>query len=313
MNKDDDLAIIALCCQIGAGEEIKPLENREWAYVSSNLIKYNKTPKDMFKFTNDDYKNILGIFEQKEIERYNALLERSSNLAFELENLDKYGIKIVTRASPLYPARIKKILEQQSPPLFYYAGDLSLLNNKFIGFVGSRDVGDDDVEKLRRLVRSALKQNYGVVSGGAKGVDAVATEECLKNGGIAVEFLSDSMIRKIKNHNVSQYLREKKLVILSMVKPDAGFNTGNAMQRNKFIYAQSVATTIIKSNYNQGGTWNGALENLKKGWVREFCLKNENCIGNSELIKRGAIPIDENFDFSNIETTPTLKQKTFFD
>ena len=48
MNKDDDLAIIALCSQIGIINGVKPLENKEWASVSESLIKNNKTPKLIF-------------------------------------------------------------------------------------------------------------------------------------------------------------------------------------------------------------------------------------------------------------------------
>lgn len=313
MNKDDDLAIIALCSQIGVVAEMKPLENKEWANVSEKLIKNKKSPKDLFDFSMDEFLSVLDIYDEKEIQRYKTLLERSSSLAFELENLDKQGIKVVTRASSLYPRRLKKLLGQQSPPLFYYSGDLSLLNCKCIGFVGSRDVKDNDIKKLKSLVAKALSKGYGVVSGGAKGVDSIATEECLNSGGIAIEFLSESMIKKLKNHNISQFIREKRLLLLSAVKPDAGFNAGNAMQRNKYIYAQSVATFVIKANYNQGGTWNGALENLKKAWVKEYCLKNENCLGNNELIKRGAISIDENFDFSDVENTEKPNQQSFFD
>ena len=313
MNKDDDLAIIALCSQIGIIDGVKPLENREWATISERLIKNNKTPKELFNFSKEEFMSVLNIFDENEIGKYKTLLERSSSLAFELENLSKYGIKIVTRASALFPKRIMKLLGQQSPPLFYYAGDLNLLNYKYIGFVGSRDVQDGDIKKLKQLVKNAISKGYGVVSGGAKGVDSIATEESLFNGGIAIEFLSESMIKKIKNHNISKFIRDKRLLLLSAVKPDAGFNTGNAMQRNKYIYTQSLATVVIKSNYNQGGTWSGAFENLKKRWVKEFCLENDKCLGNKELIKKGAIQIDENFDFSNIGDIEKPKQQSFFD
>ena len=313
MDKDDDLAIIALCSQIGIIDGVKPLENKDWATVSENLIKNNRTPKDLFDFTKEEFMSVLNIFDENELGRYKTLLERISSLAFELENLNKYGIKIVTRASASFPRRIKKLLGQQSPPLFYYAGDLNLLNFKYIGFVGSRDVKDGDIKKLRQLVENAISKGYGVVSGGAKGVDSIATEESLYHGGIAVEFLSESMIKKLKDHNISQFIREKRLLLLSAVKPNAEFNTGNAMQRNKYIYTQSLATVVIKSNYNQGGTWSGAYENLKKGWVKEYCLENDNCLGNKELIKRGATQINENFDFSDIGIIEKLKQQSFFD
>ena len=149
MNKDDDLAIIALCSQIGIINGVKPLENKEWASVSESLIKNNKTPKELFDFSKEEFMSILNIFDENEIGRYKTLLERSSSLAFELENLNKYGVKSVTRASALFPKRIKKLLRQQSPPLFYYAGDLNLLNYQYIGFVGSRDVKESDIKKLK--------------------------------------------------------------------------------------------------------------------------------------------------------------------
>jgi len=313
IKKDDELAIIALCSQIGVTNELKPLENSEWGTVAKKLMEHHKTPKDLFDFSQEDFLSILNLLDKKEITRYQMLLDRSPSLAFELENLNKYGIKIVTRASTLFPQKIKKRLGQQTPPLFYYSGDLNLLDKKYIGFVGSRDVNEEDIKKLKNLVNHALAHGYGVVSGGAKGVDSIATAESLYHDGCAIEFLADSMVKKIKDHQYSQFIREKKLLLLSAVKPDAGFNVGNAMQRNKYIYTQSEATTVVKSNYNQGGTWNGAVENLKQGWVPEFCLKNENCLGNNELIKKGAILINENFDYANIKNKKIIKQQSFFE
>ncbi len=81
-----------------------------------------------------------------------------------------------------------------------------------------------------------------------------------------------------------------------VAKPDAGFNTGIAMMRNKYIYAQSDATVVIKADYNKGGTWNGAVENLKKGWSLPLCRNHLAYPGNKALIEQGAVPIDEDWD-----------------
>ena len=51
IKNDDELAIIALCSQIGITNELKPLENREWSNVSKNLIEHHKTPKDLLDKT----------------------------------------------------------------------------------------------------------------------------------------------------------------------------------------------------------------------------------------------------------------------
>ncbi len=310
MNKDDDLAIIALCSQL-SDYDIKPLETKEWAEFSKILINNKKTPKDLFNFNDYDY-NIMFNNKFEIIDRVKKLLLRASSLAFEIEKINKFGISIVTRASKEYPSRLKTILGQQCPPLFYYVGDLDILNNNFIGFVGSRDINNNDEIRLKKLVNTAVNLKYGIVSGGAKGVDSTATEECLNAGGFAVEYLSDSMLKKIKNSKISTLIRNGRLLLLSSVKPNAGFNVGIAMQRNKFIYAQSSGTVIIKSQYNEGGTWNGAIENLNKNWVDEYCINDLKYVGNVELIKRGAIPIDENFDF-NLKGKKINKQQSMFD
>jgi len=53
-------------------------------------------------------------------------------------------------------------------------------------------------------------------------------------------------------------------VLISPYDPSAGFNVGNAMQRNKLIYALADASLVVSSDLNKGGTWTGAVEQLDK-------------------------------------------------
>ena len=90
------------------------------------------------------------------------------------------------------------------------------------------------------------------------------------------------------------------MLLLSVVKPDAGFNVGVAMMRNRYIYAQSAGTVVVRSEYNKGGTWAGATENLKYNWCKEFCRDKRSYQGNKALIEMGAIPIGDDWD-GNVE------------
>ena len=87
MNKDDDLAIIALCSQIGIINGVKPLENKEWASVSESLIKNNKTPKELFDFSKEEFMSISNIFDENEIQ---SIINESDCANF----LDSMGINI---------------------------------------------------------------------------------------------------------------------------------------------------------------------------------------------------------------------------
>ena len=148
-------------------------------------------------------------------------------------------------------------------------------------------------------------QKFGVVTGGAKGVDSVSASEALNLGLPVVEYISDSMLRKMRNAKMISSLQNGNMLILSEVKPDAGFNAGMAMARNKYIYVQSEATIVVRSDLNHGGTWSGATECLKKQWVPVLCRKREDYPGNMALIEKGAVPIGEAWD----GTIPALELK----
>lgn len=86
------------------------------------------------------------------------------------------------------------------------------------------------------------------------------------------------------------------MLILSPVNPDAGFQTGVAMMRNKFIYAQSDATVVVRSENGKGGTWAGAIENLRHRWSPLYCWERPDYAGNAALIEKGAIAINETWN-----------------
>lgn len=64
-----------------------------------------------------------------------------------------------------------------------------------------------------------------------------------------------------------------------------------AMARNKLIYALADFALVVASDAGKGGTWAGAEEALKAGWVPVFVVDRPDAPeGNRLLIKRGAIP-----------------------
>ena len=66
------------------------------------------------------------------------------------------------------------------------------------------------------------------------------------------------------NREHRNLLLDGQLVLISPYDPSAGFNVGNAMQRNKLIYALADTSLVVSSDLNKGGTWAGAVEQLDK-------------------------------------------------
>lgn len=309
MNKNSE-AIKIFCCQL-LNNNTKPLNIFEWSSLADLLMNKKLEPKDLIDFTFDELLSI-GL----DIDFSNRLLDlrsKSSSIIFELDKLYSKNINIVTRADSSYPKKLKKKLGKKCPPLFYYVGDLNLLDKEVIGFVGSRNITDDDILFNTNIVNKVIEKGYGVVSGGAIGVDSISKDIAIQKS-FCIEYLGDSLNRKIKDINNIKAIKDNKLLLLSFVNPDAPFNVGNAMKRNEFIYSQSEATIIIKSDYQKGGTWNGAISNLKNNYTKSFCWDNKKYKGNQMLIQNGCIPIDETFDgnINDKNKKPIIEQNSLF-
>lgn len=305
----DSNAILTLCSHICVGEGVRPLEPKEYSDLAQMLNQAEKTPKDLFDFSTDNFRSVLG-FDAEQTERFMRLLDRNASLSFELGRYQNMGIEAVTRADSKYPKKLKKKLANSCPPIFYYAGDLSLLDRPFIGYVGSRTTAQEDVDFTIRSVRKTVSLGYGVVSGGAKGIDTVSGTEALLNDGFSIEYLSDSLLKKLKKSDIIRNIQQGKLLLMSVSKPDAGFNVGMAMMRNRYIYAQSIGTVVVCSDLNKGGTWTGANENLKNGWCSTLCWDHP-YPGNQALIKKGAIPIGNDWDGKILDQIPKTSEEKY--
>ena len=293
MNRNAE-AITLFCSHLCVTDGILPLEAKEWSILAEKLLSLKLKPEYLLDFERQDYIEQINATDE-EADRYMRLLERSGSLRFEISRYEDMGIRIVTRADSEYPRQLKKQLGSTCPPLFYAAGDPGLLNQATVGYVGSRSVDPGDVEFTRQTVAKTASRGYGVVSGGAKGIDSISASAAMEAGVPVIEYLADSMLRKMRDSELIRGIRDGRVLLMSVVIPTAGFNVGVAMMRNRYIYAQSSGTVVIRSDKGKGGTWAGATEDLRKQWCPVFC-RDCDYPGNRELIRLGAIPVTDEWD-----------------
>ena len=197
-------------------------------------------------------------------ERLKSLLARGFLLSQAVERWQARAIWVVSRADAEYPRRLKARLKEDAPPVLYGCGDAALLDMGGLAVVGSRDVDERLVEYTEGIGRVVAKAKRTVISGGARGIDQAAMRGALETGGKVVGVLADSLERTALNREHRNLLIDGQLVLISPYDPSAGFNVGNAMQRNKLIYALADAALVVRSDYEKGGTWAGAVEQLEK-------------------------------------------------
>lgn len=293
----DTQAILLLTVHFTKSESngVKPLTPKEWGRFAEWLWQQSLTPE---KLLNGDPARLLDGWQDKtvSVERLEQLLDRGSSLALAMEKWLRSGLWVITRSDDAYPKRLKKRLRNDSPAVLFGCGNKALLNVGGLAVVGSRNVKEPDLTYSERLGAMAAHAGVSIVSGGAKGVDEAAVRGALEAEGTAVGVLSDSLLRATSSAKYRQYLLDNNLALISPFNPEAGFNAGNAMQRNKYIYCLADAALAVHSG-KTGGTWSGAQEDLKKNWVPLWVKPTDDPeAGNADLIKAGARPAPANVD-----------------
>ena len=264
----------------------KPLTPKEWGRFAAWLRDHDLTPQQLMSC---HPRELLSGWTDPQItpDRLEALLNRGSALAIAMEKWLRAGLWVIARSDTAYPSRLKKLLGTQSPAILFGCGNQSLLDRGGLAVVGSRNVPDEDLQYARELGMTAASQGYSVVSGGARGVDQAVMLGALESEGTAVGVLADSLLRSCLSGKYRNYLVASNLVLISPFHPEAGFHPGNAMQRNRYVYCLSDAALVAHSGV-KGGTWNGATENLKRGWVPLWVKPTADvAAGNSGLVDQG--------------------------
>ncbi|MCX5769349.1 MAG: DNA-processing protein DprA [Candidatus Hydrogenedentes bacterium] len=218
------------------------------------------------------------------VQRVLDLLGRSAALGLALEKWQRAGLWVITRLDEDYPARLIQRLNAGAPPVLFGCGNRQLLGGRGIAVVGSREADADDLAFTFKLGGNIANQGYSVISGGARGVDETAMRGALEQGGTVVGVLADSLLRAATSAKYRHGLMINDLALVSPCNPEAGFEVGNAMARNKYIYCLADAAVVVAATREKGGTWNGAIENLKQGWAPLWVKHNPDAAsGNSAL------------------------------
>ena len=281
-------AIVLLSAYFNKGD--KPLTVMEYAKFAIWLKERGREPGDLLK---EQATEILKGWEDKKItlERIEKLLARGNAMAIALQKWQNAGIWILTRADVEYPKRLKKRLGHKAPPLLYGAGDKKILKTRGVAIVGSRNVGNEDLEFSYELGKKLALCGYSVVSGGARGVDEASMMGSIEAQGTTIGVLADGLLKKVLSKKYRQAIMQGNLVLITPFYPEGRFSVGNAMGRNKYIYTLADTAIVVHSG-KRGGTWEGAKENLRHKWVPLFVKESDDVeTGNSELIDMGGMPL----------------------
>jgi DNA processing protein len=237
-------------------------------------------------------------------ERLESLLARGFQLSQAVDQWHSRSIWVISRADACYPKRLKNRLREDAPPILYGCGQLDLLESGGLAVVGSRHVDDELIQYTTRIGSLAAEAGKVIISGAARGIDSSAMSGAMDAGGKVIGVMADSLGRAALAKANREAFREGRLVVISAYDPAAGFNVGHAMQRNKAIYALADAALVVTSDFNKGGTWAGAIEQLDRLRFVPVFVRNgaHSGKGNAALLHRGGISWPEPQNGNELES-----------
>lgn len=284
--------VLLLTAPLIAGRNVPTFEiltPSEYNILGRHLKELKKQPSDFLG--KDDEAIIDACVPIIEKERLQRLLGRGFLLSQAIELWRSRAIWVVSRSDNNYPQRLKNRLYEVAPALLYGCGDYALLDKGGLAVVGSRDIDNSLISYTKAIAKLAAHAGRTIISGGARGVDQAAMQGAIEAGGTVCGVLAESLEKAVLNRENRDLILSKKLTLISPFDPNVRFLVGNAMQRNKYIYALADAALVVNSDYEKGGTWAGAKEQLEKYKLVPVYVRSTGVIskGLDALIKKGAI------------------------
>ena len=217
---------------------------------------------------------------------------RQKLIADELARLSARGIWVLSWLDGAYPERLRRRLGSRAPALLYGAGPREQLASSGVAVVGSRHLDAAGKQFAASAGRRCAREGLTVFSGAAWGADRVAMVAATNGGGTAVGVVAGRLEQMSREQAFRPLVERRRLALVSKVVPSAGFNVGNAMDRNALIYCLAERALVVQTSLKSGGTWDGAQKNLRQEWVPLYVRAGPDAPeGNQELVRRGGLPL----------------------
>jgi DNA processing protein len=246
------------------------------------------------------------LVEPKRVEKYREAVRDAMAKA----NVERFGIRVLGAGE--YP---NKLRDADYPiAVLYYRGWWDLVNSRSVAVVGTRTPSEDGIKRARTLVRELVKDGFTIVSGLAKGIDRVAHETAIEEGGRTIAVLGTPISHAYPAEN--RELQEKiaqEFLLISQVPIKRWQSQGPKQnriffpERNITMSALTEATIIVEAG-ETSGTLVQARHALKQGrklFILDSCFENSDITWPHRFAEQGAIRVRNYADISRHLSPPS--------
>lgn len=227
------------------------------------IITTGKTLTELLKLGDEYIKKIIS--NQKSIDALkNNFLSAQSRADADLEGFRNMGIEIIDYFHPSYPDSYR--LLEDYPIFLYCKGNVNLLKSlDNIAVIGTREVSEVGTKIARGTAAYFAQKGYTIVSGLAKGVDAVAHRAALEVRGKTIAVLIDvGKIYPKENLELANQIISQDGLLIAENRPNSFQGKNAFVLRDRLQSGLSLAIFPIETDII-GGTMHTVKYAKKQG------------------------------------------------
>jgi len=206
--------------------------------------------------------------------------------------IEAQGVKILTWEDETYPQRLKEI--DQPPPVLYIRGEYLPDDLFAVAIVGTRRVTAYGRQITEELSSFLAANGMTVISGLARGVDAIAHQTALKAGGRTIGVLGSGVdkIYPPEHRTLAEQMLERGAIV-SDYAPGTPPEASNFPPRNRIISGLSLAVVVVEAGETSGAliTAEFAAEQGREIFAVPGSILAPQSKGTNKLIRNGALPL----------------------
>lgn len=218
-------------------------------------------------------------------------------------HLSSFAVSIVGEAD--YPV---ELLDAAFPPfLFYYKGDISLLEKGGISVVGTRKASENGGRRARRLARELALRGETVISGLARGIDSAALSSAIGAGGSVIAVIGTPINQYYppENRELQEEIAANHLLISPV--PFYRYSCDSFDKRRRYfplrnavMSAISRGTVIVEAGQRSGALSqaNAALKQNRELYILNSCYENSEISWPDYYDKKGAVRVKSTADIA---------------
>lgn len=231
---------------------------------------------------------------------------RELDLEQQMAALQKAGVQLLTWESAAYPKYLREA--PNAPPVLYMRGEIDAGDRLAVAVVGTRRLTTYGRQIARQLASQLAANGVTIVSGLARGIDAIAHKAALASGGRTIAVLGSGLDHIYPAEHrplVDQIVKNGQGAVLTEYALGTPPDGSNFPPRNRVISGLSLGVIVVEAGERSGAliTADFALEQGREVFAIPGYVTSPASKGTNRLIQQGAklvMDVDDVLDELNL-------------